>query len=124
MFRRRMITLVLAGVGVLLTMGVFATPAAAAIPQPHSAACLALGKRTYTKDGLAIVIPTTQVSRGSRGACVYYVQEMLSSHGYDISVDGIFGPQTESLVRRFQRGVLRVDGIVGKNTWWQLMIIN
>jgi peptidoglycan hydrolase-like protein with peptidoglycan-binding domain len=124
MFRRRMITLVLAGVGALLTMGLFATPVDAAITQPHSAACLAQGKRTYTKEGLAIVIPTTQVSRGSRGACVYYLQEMLSSHGYTISIDGIFGRQTDSVVRSFQRRVPPVDGIVGKNTWWELMIIN
>jgi peptidoglycan hydrolase-like protein with peptidoglycan-binding domain len=105
-------------------MGVFAAPVNAAVTQPHSAACLAKGKMTYTKQGLSIVIPTTQVSEGSRGACVYYVQEMLRSHGFTISVDGIFGNQTDRVVRTFQRGVLVVDGIVGKNTWWQLMIIN
>jgi peptidoglycan hydrolase-like protein with peptidoglycan-binding domain len=37
-------------------------------------------------------------------------------------VDGIFGPNTEQWVRRFQGNEdLTVDGIVGKNTWTKLL---
>jgi hypothetical protein len=52
------------------------------------------------------------VERGDRGAAVRQVQAAL-----DLPADGVFGPQTERAVKRFQRdrGLL-VDGIVGPQT--------
>jgi hypothetical protein len=52
------------------------------------------------------------VKRGDRGAAVRRIQEELA-----ISVDGVFGEQTERAVKRFQRSHnLVADGIVGPLT--------
>lgn len=55
---------------------------------------------------------------GSRGPAVTVVQARLSSIGYHLVLDGIFGPATLAAVRAFQasRG-LTVDGIVGSQTY-------
>lgn len=45
------------------------------------------------------------------------LQQQLLDKGYDINVDGINGPQTESTLRDFQSNQgIAVDGIVGPNT--------
>ncbi|MEV1294426.1 CHAP domain-containing protein [Pseudonocardia sp. NPDC049635] len=58
--------------------------------------------------------PTVRL--GSRGRDVAFVQRWLG-----IPDDGIFGPQTEAAVRRYQamRGLV-VDGIVGPKTWREM----
>lgn len=57
--------------------------------------------------------------RGSRGKDVEMLQARLG-----IRRDGIFGPQTEAAVRTFQRERrLAVDGIVGPNTWRELVTL-
>jgi hypothetical protein len=62
--------------------------------------------------------PTPSVSgfplrKGSRGEYVKSVQKKLG-----IVADGIFGSQTDTAVRNYQKTKnLAVDGIVGKNTW-------
>lgn len=45
-------------------------------------------------------------------------QQKMKDRGWDILVDGLFGPQSESIARQFQEqeGLL-VDGIVGVQTW-------
>lgn len=65
------------------------------------------------------------IREGSRGEAVLDVQARLAALGYDIVADergGIFGPSTLDAVRKFQqdRGLL-VDGIVGGDTWRQLV---
>lgn len=59
--------------------------------------------------------------RGDKGQRVVQVQCMLSKRGYGVGgagVDGEFGADTESAVRRFQSDKgLDVDGEVGPNTW-------
>lgn len=58
------------------------------------------------------------VQLGSRGNAVRAVQDELLARGYSITVDGDFGPQTQTAVRTYQQRVgLTVDGIVGVNTW-------
>lgn len=52
---------------------------------------------------------------GSRGESVKWLQWVLKAKGYDLTVDGIFGPKTETAVKQFQTDVF-VDGIVGKLT--------
>jgi hypothetical protein len=55
--------------------------------------------------------------RGSRGTAVSALQRDLAALGYDLAMDGAFGPQTAGAVRRFQtdRG-LAADGIAGPRT--------
>ena len=55
---------------------------------------------------------------GSRGEEVRTIQEKLKRWGYySGSVDGIYGSQTVSAVKKFQQeNGLTVDGIAGKNT--------
>lgn len=64
---------------------------------------------------------TTSVRQGNRGPVVVAVQRRLIRYGYPLIPDGIFGPLTNTAVRRFQtRFGLSVDGIVGPLTWNKL----
>jgi len=57
------------------------------------------------------------LKRGSTGQDVKTLQQMLKNLGYSLTVDGIFGPATEKVVKSFQKSVgIAVDGIVGKVT--------
>lgn len=68
------------------------------------------------------------IAKGSTGTYVTLAQEKLISKGYPLSdygADGIFGNETDSVVRDFQRdNGLVADGIIGKNTWAKLNITN
>ncbi len=56
--------------------------------------------------------------RGSRGDAVAALQRALVAAGFQMGVDGDFGPGTEMGVRAFQRTKgLGDDGIVGPGTW-------
>ena len=71
----------------------------------------------------ATTYPWPDVGQGSVGENVYSIQLMLQAHGYSLSIDGDFGPQTASTVRSFQSAHgLGVDGIVGPQTWPVLII--
>ena len=79
--------------------------------------------------GLTPSYPGTPLRQGSRGPDVVVVQASLNRIAQNYPaipkispVDGIFGPQTEASVRRFQEIFgLTVDGIVGKATWYELV---
>ena len=61
------------------------------------------------------------LSYGSRGDDVKKLQESLNQQGYSLSVDGIFGSQTQQAVQDYQRkNSLAVDGIAGTNTLGKL----
>lgn len=65
------------------------------------------------------------LSRGSKGPDVKELQELLNFHLKDkpLTVDGIFGPETEKRVRAFQRLTgITVDGDVGPDTRTQLSL--
>jgi lysozyme family protein len=65
------------------------------------------------------------VQQGAKGDLVYAIQYLLRAHGYSLSADGKFGPQTGSAVKAFQQAEgLQVDGIVGPNTWQALIQSN
>jgi hypothetical protein len=63
--------------------------------------------------------------RGSQGTAVRTLQNQLTTLGFDPGqIDGIFGSRTDTAVRGFQRARgLRVDGIVGPQTWAALYAV-
>ncbi len=59
---------------------------------------------------------------GQTGNDVIYLQSRLNFVGSSLKTDGIFGSKTEAAVKQFQReNNLKVDGIVGPNTWSVLL---
>ena len=57
----------------------------------------------------------------TEGKEVKEVQTLLVDYGYDIAIDGAYGPQTEEAVYNFQiRNNLEIDGVVGPRTWKKL----
>jgi hypothetical protein len=62
----------------------------------------------------------TTLRLGSKGESVKTLQQFLK-----VGVDGTFGPQTETAVKTWQKSHgLIDDGIVGKNTWAAMGILN
>lgn len=60
--------------------------------------------------------------QGDEGPEVFAIQHLLRAHGYNLGVDGNFGPQTRQQVRDFQLAEgLGADGIVGPQTWAALI---
>jgi hypothetical protein len=72
--------------------------------------------------GYTATTATPLLKKGSQGDLVVWAQEHLVSAGYQIPVDGGFGPQTLAAVQQFQtaRG-LTVDGMIGPATWAALL---
>lgn len=61
--------------------------------------------------------PTSDIRKGGKGDGVKWIQWELAEAGYNIEIDGSFGPATDNAVRDFQKkSGLKVDGWVGKNT--------
>ncbi len=60
----------------------------------------------------------TSIGRGASGNHVRSIQTALSNLGFSVSIDGIYGSGTERAVMQFQSdNGLSVDGIVGPRTW-------
>jgi peptidoglycan hydrolase-like protein with peptidoglycan-binding domain len=70
-----------------------------------------------------MVLIWPQEQEGSAGEDVKTVQYLLTAHGHPTGVDGDYGQKTQAAVEAFQssRG-LSADGIVGPQTWSQLII--
>lgn len=63
----------------------------------------------------------SQIGRGSKGNDVRTLQEALNSNGYQLDLDGSFGPKTEAAVKDYQKkNGLTASGIVDENTWGAL----
>lgn len=57
------------------------------------------------------------LKKGSKGSDVRALQEDLKQLGYNIAVDGDFGPGTDDAVRHLQKAFgYTVDGVVGDGT--------
>ncbi|MDE3134091.1 MAG: peptidoglycan-binding protein [Acidobacteriota bacterium] len=60
--------------------------------------------------------------RGNKGDLVIWAQEHLYGAGYQIAVDGQFGPRTQAAVRAFQaRHRLPASGVINGLTWDALL---
>lgn len=58
------------------------------------------------------------LQKGMSGIDVQDLQITLVHLGHEINIDGVFGSETEALVRRIQKGIgLKADGIVGQLTY-------
>jgi len=69
---------------------------------------------------LIMSLPT--LSRGATGQFVRNLQALLGANAHATTVDGDFGPNTDTAVRGFQQQHgLEVDGIVGRHTWATLV---
>ena len=69
------------------------------------------------------ISPFPLVRKGDQNHPVKTLQYLLRARGHTVTVDGIFGPNTDAAVRAFQRQKgLAVDGIVGPNTWAALIV--
>lgn len=68
--------------------------------------------------GQTPLCPSPFLRQGSKGAAVRTMQQRLSDLGYNVSIDGNFGPGTNAAVIACQvKNGLTGDGIVGPNTW-------
>lgn len=62
-------------------------------------------------------LPTRNLRLGNTGEDVKWLQYALRKIGWTVSVDGIFGPNTEAKLRAFQRSIgINPDGICGPVT--------
>jgi len=98
---------------VFLGVGISYMPAASAMPITWNV------EKCYDRH------PTISRQTNSTHPCVYYVQVMMKcGHYRPGSLDGVYGPKSETAVKRFQSDQrLVVDGIVGPNTWSKLKAV-
>ena len=71
---------------------------------------------------MTTISPWPLVRQGDQQHPVKTLQYLLRARGHYLTVDGIFGPDTNAAVRAFQQQTgLAVDGIVGPVTWQALV---
>jgi peptidoglycan hydrolase-like protein with peptidoglycan-binding domain len=69
-----------------------------------------------------VSIELTVLKIGSKGKQVKTLQRLLNAFGHKLSVDGIFGNNTYSALRSYQKSYkLEVDGICGGQSWKSLL---
>ena len=79
------------------------------------------GQLTINNEQLKELNGHKTILKGSKGSVVKECQTRLVELGYDVGscgIDGIFGKETLAAVKAFQQDHrLKVDGIVGPQTW-------
>ena len=109
-----------AGYGSLVADGIFGVSTGAAVKQFQKDRNLIVDGIVGSQTWEALLPPT--IRQGSSSYDVERLQMILNEMGYSLVVDGIFGSNTEAAVKGFQTDTpLKVDGIVGQNTWYVLM---
>ena len=90
-------------------------------------------RRTWPADRRPVVASATQghtqrvriYRLGDAGPEIHDIQQRLIALGFTVDaseLEGRFGPSTDAVVRQFQvQRSLRVDGLVGPDTWHQLV---
>jgi GH24 family phage-related lysozyme (muramidase) len=85
--------------------------------QEERALFLSGQKETAPATGNPYAVPSKTLRVGSKGNGVRWLQYELNTRGFGLVVDGVFGPKTETAVRRFQdQSALICDGVVGPAT--------
>jgi GH24 family phage-related lysozyme (muramidase) len=64
--------------------------------------------------------PKEVLKKGDTGNSVKWLQQSLNAKGYNLAVDGVFGDETEKIVKDFQVKSF-VDGVVGELTLTKLV---
>ena len=60
----------------------------------------------------------------SKKSSTLLLQELLRKAGYEVSIDGSFGPGTDKAVRDFQKkNKLVADGVVGQKSWIKFSVL-
>ena len=93
--------------------------------RPGDARLAALAQRIGGGGGTPTPAPSawTTVDRGASGFRVTAIQHLLRQRGFSLTVDGSFGPTTQSRVISFQHSKgLTADGVVGPKTWSALVV--
>ncbi len=90
-------------------------------PWPWSAGAADLPEPSEPAAGEAPAYPGTVLRQESKGPHVRTLQQRLKDLGFNLEVDGDFGPGTFRAVTAFQRQKgLNADGKVGPTTWTAL----
>ncbi len=73
-------------------------------------------------DVVRIATEKQRLRRGSRGDEVRFLQALLAFRGFETDIDGVFGVNTQTSVKNFQRSNgFSEDGVVGELTWGALL---
>lgn len=71
------------------------------------------GKNTYNA--------CINIRKSAKGNITRLIQMMLFIKGYNVGIDGIFGTETDRILKQYQNdNSLSVDGVCGKNTFKKL----
>lgn len=102
------------------------TTTAAPAPAPAAAPVAAPAPAAPAKS--TAVAPATKINRflalGSYGEDVKTVQAALNNSGYKLTVDGIYGKNTEAAVKDYQsKNGLAADGVIGPKTTAKLIVV-
>lgn len=76
-----------------------------------------------TEKGVTVSnLPTLYKGVKNKKSSVKALQSLLAGYGYDLVIDGIFGADTDSKLKRYQKAQgLDVDGYCGPKSWAKLL---